>query len=711
MTKPAEAKRPQGEPGSHPAAALQPTGFVSLRSRLVLTTFVLAFGLVVLSLVINGVLLQRVARDRALDTADVLVTLLSQSVSPGLTFESHQSVREALADVAQVPAVRFVSIVTSDGTPFEQVGVLPEPDLPMSAPTRAEMTWSNELLIAHSPVFDNEGHRIGAVHVGYSLEGMRRSVQRGALLLLLVGFVLAGIASLIARGLAIRITAPILELAVAARRVAEGRFDEPLRIHRPDEVGIVAQTFNGMASRLRASLLEVERQNRELEQKVVDRTAELRQKNLELAMQNEKVMEASRLKSAFLANMSHELRTPLNAILALSELMHDEVMGPMASEEQRKQVQMIHQSGENLLSLINEVLDLSKIEAGKMQIHYSPTKVQDVLRAAAAQVTGLARSKSIELVTTFEGEGEVWVDSDRIRQVFHNVVGNAIKFTERGEVTVHSHLDTELGLLTIRVRDTGIGIAREDHERIFQEFRQVDGSATRRFGGTGLGLAICRRLAHLMGGSITVESDVGRGSTFLFQIPVYREQPPAKEPSDLDGASWVEANLPPPEQEDPRGERQAGAARAERREVPESEARHLGHTGGCVLVVDDDELLLEALVRYMAREGLDVHVARNGKEALEEMERRRPDLMVLDLMMPGMSGFEVIEALRRQEDRPRVPVLVFTAKELTRREWMDLERSVVGVLRKGSGGVRLLLEDVRRLVGSPAKDDDIKRAA
>jgi DNA-binding response OmpR family regulator len=128
-------------------------------------------------------------------------------------------------------------------------------------------------------------------------------------------------------------------------------------------------------------------------------------------------------------------------------------------------------------------------------------------------------------------------------------------------------------------------------------------------------------------------------------------------------------------------------------------------------VVDDDEMLLDALVRYLAREGLEVKIARNGREALEEMEHRRPDLMVLDLMMPGMSGFEVIEALRQQSGRPKVPVLVFTAKELTRGEWVNLERSVEGVLRKGSGGVHLLLEDIRRIVGSPAAQDEERNAA
>ncbi len=244
-----------------------------------------------------------------------------------------------------------------------------------------------------------------------------------------------------------------------------------------------------------------------------------------LALQNEKILEISRMKTDFLANMSHELRTPLNGILALSELLRDEVSGPLPNDEQRKQAAMIHQSGQTLLRLINDILDLSRIEAGRIEIRYESVDLRQLLQRALEEVRPLADRKSLDLHLSLNAGPDLWVDSTRVQQVFVNIVGNAIKFTERGRVSVRSRIDPEEERLTVVVEDTGIGIAPQDHEKIFQEFRQVDGSATRRFGGTGLGLSISRRLARLMGGNIELVSDLGQGSRFTFWTPAFREQP------------------------------------------------------------------------------------------------------------------------------------------------------------------------------------------
>ncbi len=499
--------------------------FFSLRARLTITTLVLALVLVALSFGTNWFLMRRLARHQVEGAVGSVCALLAHGVTAGLDFDSRASVRDALAGVFRLEEVRYAAVTSPDGSLYMSLGDPIGSGLEKRIPEDLELRWSRTLLIGHAPIRDASSRIIGVLHLGYSTARMQGELQQGLLLLLLAGGLLALAAFFASRNFGRRLTAPILELADAARSMAEGKFEKPLEVRTQDEIGIVAMTFNGMARKLEESMNEIERQNRELEQKVRERTAELRQKNVALARQSENALEASRLKSAFLANMSHELRTPLNAILALSELLSDEVTGPLENDEQRNQILMIHQSGENLLRLISDVLDLSKIEAGRMEIRYEETDIQKSLLRAAEQMRGLAVSKGIEYRVRFEGEGCGWVDADRIRQVMANLVANAIKFTERGYVEITGQIDLSAELLTVTVRDSGIGIAADNHERIFQEFRQVDGSTSRRFGGTGLGLAISRRLARLMGGDVVISSEVGKGSAFTLQVPVYRQKP------------------------------------------------------------------------------------------------------------------------------------------------------------------------------------------
>lgn len=517
-------------------------GFFSLRARLTVTTLVLALVLVVLSTGTNWFLMRRLARHQVEGAVGSVCALLAHGVTAGLDFDSRASVRDALAGVFRLEEVRYAAVTSPDGNLYMSLGDQIDTELGKKIPADLELNWTRNLLVGHAPIRDASSRVIGVLHLGYSTARMQGELQQGLFLLLLVGGSLALSAFYVSRRFGRKLTAPILELADAASDMAEGRFEKPLEIRTQDEVGVVAATFNTMARKLEESRREIERQNRELEQTVRERTGELRLKNVALAQQSEKALEASRLKSAFLANMSHELRTPLNAILALSELLSDEITGPLANDEQRNQIQMIHQSGQNLLRLISDVLDLSKIEAGRMEIQYEETDIQKSIQQAAEQMRGMAVNKGVEYRLRQEGEGAVWVDADRIRQVLANLVANAVKFTERGFVEISSQLDIENEQLTIHVRDSGIGISHDNHERIFQEFRQVDGSTSRRFGGTGLGLAISRRLARLMGGDISIVSEVGKGATFSFQVPVYLRKPETGTPGECEGSDPA---LPP----------------------------------------------------------------------------------------------------------------------------------------------------------------------
>ncbi|MBK8230205.1 MAG: response regulator [Candidatus Eisenbacteria bacterium] len=678
--------------------------FSSLRVRLLLSSLATTVAMVVISLGVNLILLRHVAREQTEEALNSIAVLLAHAVAPGLDFDSKESVRNGLAGVFEIDEVVFAAVTRPDGEVYQALGDFAERNYPPVSETETVISDENGMMVAHVPIRSTTAETIGQLHLGYSLESVRAELDRGLVFLLLAGVLLTLAATLVTSGLGRRLIQPILELAHAARSMAEGRFGQPLVVRNRDEVGVVAEAFNEMAARLTDSRAEVERQNRELEQKVRERTKELREKNLALAVQNERVTEMSRLKSAFLANMSHELRTPLNAILALSELLGDEVTGPLATDEQRKQVGMIHQSGQNLLRLINDVLDLSKIEAGRMEIRYERTEPARVLHEAAEELRALANAKGLLYQLRVHGEGSAWIDVDRVRQILMNLIGNAIKFTERGRIEVDIRLDADEDMLHLSVRDSGVGIAAEDQQTIFDEFRQVDGSTTRRFGGTGLGLAICRRLTQLMGGEVRVMSELGMGSLFTVQLPA-----PSTEPAAVPLAGLPDGAEPPPlVARDPLARPDPIQRRHPARVAASGQPR------GCVLVVEDDERVIEALVRYLTREGFDVRVAVDGMEALQEFERDRPDVMLLDLMLPGLNGFQVLEKLTQGGGKPLVPVVVHTAKDLTDGERRALDSCVEKVFTKGGGGVRLLLEEIERLVeehrsgqnGSEVSDSD-----
>jgi len=262
----------------------------------------------------------------------------------------------------------------------------------------------------------------------------------------------------------------------------------------------------------------IEKANEELERNVNERTEALQRLNEQLQASNRQLAEANRLKSEFLANVSHELRTPLNAIIGFSELLEAEAFGTLTAE-QREFINDIHGSGTNLLALINDILDLSKIEAGRMELQIDECEPASIVREAVAMVRLLASNKGIELAVEIGSEvGVIEADPAKLRQVLWNLLSNAIKFTpEWGSVKVQA---SRLGAaLAFAVADTGIGIAPQDVDRIFDEFYQVDGSYARRYNGTGLGLALVKKFVELHGGTITVSSQLGRGSTFSFIIP------------------------------------------------------------------------------------------------------------------------------------------------------------------------------------------------
>ena len=327
------------------------------------------------------------------------------------------------------------------------------------------------------------------------------------------------------------------------------------------------------------------------------------------------MQELDRIKSQFLANMSHELRTPLNSIIGFSRVILKGIDGPVSSQQQQD-LTAIYNSGHHLLGLINDILDLSKIDAGKMELYLEELNISETVNSVLSTSMGLLKDKPVKLVTKVpQGLPTVRADPMRIRQVLLNLISNAAKFTDEGTVTVSAEVQNGangLAEMLVNVVDTGPGIAKADQEKLFLAFSQVDSSATRKTGGTGLGLSICQRLIDLHGGTIGVNSEVGQGSTFYFTLPLY--------------------NQPVPE--------------------PPAPGKNV------VLCVDDDPKIVTLYERYLQPEGYEVVPVLNPANACEVAKQVKPYAITLDIMMPGVDGWTVLEQLKSDPDTRNIPVII-----------------------------------------------------
>ncbi|MHB8618537.1 MAG: response regulator, partial [Chloroflexota bacterium] len=397
--------------------------------------------------------------------------------------------------------------------------------------------------------------------------------------------------------------------------------DAWLEVHvYPGDDG-VSFYFHDITARKRAEE-EIRELNARLEQRVLERTAELESANRQLD-------QASRMKSEFLANMSHELRTPLNAIIGFSELLLDATFNDMAQEERTQFLEHIHRGGRHLLDLINDILDLSKVEAGRMELHLETVSLDETIQGCLAVVQPLALKKQLVVEATCQPpDATVYVDPARIKQILYNLLSNAAKFTpEGGHITVTAEVD-EQGA-RVAVRDNGVGIRPEDQEAVFEEFRQV-GEITRKQEGTGLGLALVRRLVALHGGKIWLDSEPGQGSCFTFSLPA---RPAAAEDDTGPARSVPRAPaVTRPGQRQPKG-------------LP-------------ILVVDDEREAAELLMLHLSRAGYDVYRASTMEEALAMVLEVRPFAVTLDIMMPGRDGWDILSALKADPATRDVPVVI-----------------------------------------------------
>ncbi|MFL6934209.1 MAG: response regulator, partial [Xanthobacteraceae bacterium] len=383
---------------------------------------------------------------------------------------------------------------------------------------------------------------------------------------------------------------------------------------------------------------------------------------------------ASQHKSQFVANMSHELRTPLNAIIGLTEMMFTN-QARFGTEKAAEPLRRVHRAGTHLLGLINQVLDLSKIEAGKLELSPESVNLGPLLDEVVGTARQLAEQNNNRVVVDMpEGIGPLLVDPMRLRQILLNLLSNACKFTKAGEVAlrVRSVVDGR-HWVELAVADTGIGMTTEQQAKLFEEFSQADSSTARRYGGTGLGLAITRKLARMMGGDVTVASEAGKGSTFTVRLPGPTEPAAGRLKPGEDGAS---------------------------------------RRSDCILVIDDDPTARELISHHLEAEGFAVVTAAGGLEGLKRARELKPTAITLDVMMPDLDGWSVLAALRQDAQLAEIPVIMVTILDEQRR---GMALGAAGYLTKPIDRERLhalvqrFHSPSRRTCILVVEDDDVQR--
>jgi len=394
-------------------------------------------------------------------------------------------------------------------------------------------------------------------------------------------------------------------------------------------------TFTDITAQKRAEA-EIQALNADLERRVAERTEELGRANTALAR-------AARLKDEFLANMSHELRTPLNGVLGFAQTLQEGVYGDLSSA-QASAVHDIEQCGRHLLSLINDILDLSKVEAGEVKLEFAVTSVQSLCNTSLRMIRELAQKKNIQLASHIDESLSVFVaDERRLKQILVNLLGNAVKFTPQGgHVTLSVKLAQDGRTIEFAVIDTGIGIRQEDMGLLFRPFQQIDSKLSREFEGTGLGLALVSRLAGLHGGAVSVESQVGVGSVFTVRLPFH-----GLETHDLteSGRQWTSPAFLAEGAEQPLEEKRL--AQAARRPL--------------VLLVEDNDASARTVRDYLYAAGYSVMIASDGQRTIEMARAQQPVVILMDIQMPGMDGLEATAQLRRDSATKDIPIVAVTA--------------------------------------------------
>jgi len=550
----------------------------------------------------------------------------SNSVS-ALLFNDPRAAENTLSALSASPHVLYAAIYTPDRHSFagysrdNKKNALP---LPPIAAGQSEAHWlvDGQMALVQAIIF--QGKPTGFVYIRSDLQAINDRLKTYALIAVAVLLISLIAALLISRISQRVISEPVMQLAQTVRIVSHEK-NYSIRAAETgnrDEVSTLIESVNEMLEQIQQRDTALLRAHHELEHRVRERTTQLATANQELDLRNREVERATRMKSKFLASMSHELRTPLNAIVGFSDLLAEQTAGEL-NIKQKRFVNHIKQGSAHLLQLINDILDLSKIEAGQLELHCEGFQVNEALPEVLSTIRPLAMAKNIQVQHKLEIDLPVYADRVRFKQILYNLLSNAVKFTPKGgQISIECVENGDF--ICISVTDTGIGIRAEDQGIIFEEFRQVEGGKDSTQEGTGLGLAITKRLVEQQGGKISLASEMGKGSRFIFTLPA--------------GARTSRAQV-------------GNETALSRAPAGESCRKPL------ILVVDDEIPARELLASYLDSEYRTVS-AESGDEAVKKAQQLGPDAITLDVMMPGGSGFETMIALRKNPKTANIPIII-----------------------------------------------------